>query len=130
MSTIYGDGFIADRFTSDYERLSIESDERARAVQGLKDEFLAAARRGNLKALATWAPTVKRWYSGDGMVTEYQTEAEIFSDSLDYETGPHIEQVFSILCAVAYGSEPQVMAARELLDRMAGKWADFAYRGE
>ena len=110
---------------SDYEARAIESDERARAVQGLKDEFLAAVREGDVYAIAHFAPPVKT-----KSTVFYQCVSGVLADSLDYSNGPQLSEVLSILCAVAYGSEPQVMAARELLDRMAGKWADFAYRGE
>ena len=111
---------------SDYEARAIESDERARAVQGLKDEFLAAVRKGDMDETALFAHTEPCRFPS----LNYPSVSDVMADSLDYTNGPQLSEVLSILCAVAYGSEPQVMAARELLDRMAGKWADFAYRGE
>lgn len=116
---------------SDYEARAIESDERARAVQGLKDEFLKAVYAGDMDAPATFAPMVTRRMMGMD-VRVFPSVWEVLFDAFDSSdsNGPRVKDALRALCAVAYGSEPQVMAARELLDRMAGKWADFAYRGE
>jgi len=112
---------------AEYERMCAVSDERTRAVQGLKDEFLAAARRGDMSATAEFAPPMNGWAKS---LYVRPLVREVLAESLDYTNGPQFSEVLSILCAVAYGSEPQVAAARELLDRMAVKWAEMSYEGE
>ena len=124
MSTIYGDGFIADRFTSDYERLSIESDERARAVQGLKDEFLAAVRKGDVYETAFFAPLMPCKYAG----SRYPSLGEVLIDAIDYSDFEY--RAMSILCAVAKLDGAHGEAARELFDAMGAKWSDHTYEGE
>ena len=98
--------------------------ERSRAEKSLRDAFLAAIRKGDVSAPAYFAPKVRR-----GNLMRYPYLWEVLTEAMDGSGADHMEAM-RILCAVAYGSEPQTLAARELLDRMAGKWADFAYRGE
>ncbi len=101
-----------------------EQDERERAVQGLKDEFLAAVRKGDLSAVAYFAPVVP--WCGNGR--RHPNVGEVLLDAIDYSDFSVTSM--RILCAVAKLDGAHGEAARELFAAMGAKWADHTYEGE
>jgi len=104
-----------------------QQDSEARAIASLREAFLALARGRNVTADATFA----RWvtdYEGPKLNGCYLSRvprlSEVMAESLDYSNGPQLADVLKVLVDVAYGDQPQIAAARDLINRMAAKWAD------
>lgn len=110
------------------EQARLERGEYAAQVYAtLRDLFYSAALRGDLKAKAEWAPTVRDYRAGLGVDGEYPrrhpTTSELMFESLDYVGGPSIDDVLQIISAAAMGQDVQERA-KELIKRMADTWAD------
>lgn len=105
------------------------------AEQGAAANFIHACRKGDANALADFAPTVTDWNrSPRPMLSDEtdrpqrtQTLAEVLEESLDYTSGPSKTELFQLLLNVAFSSDAvnAPTQARELLQRMADKWAAF-----
>lgn len=97
----------------------------ANAERGAQEDFIAAARKGDMQAVATFAGLTRNWSAkrDDGTYTRRtQTVGEVISDTLTFDPALAMEAA-RVLCSVAYGDSLQVAAARVLLGRMAAAWA-------
>jgi hypothetical protein len=92
-------------------------------------EFLAACRKADADALAPWAPAVTD-YTGIHVVGASRPKRtalmhELLSESLDFTDGPCMSEAMQLILNVAHGANlaqaPE--QARQLLQRMAAKWA-------
>ena len=98
-----------------------ETATRVEAENALAQEFMAAARVGNMAATAWFAPLTTVWAGADYSGKRRQTVGEVLTDSLQYDQPP-ASDVMALLCAVSQGKDQTVMA-QMLLTRMARTWA-------
>ncbi len=112
-----------------------KADEAGNKAESLmQDAYLAACRKGDANALATFAPMVKDHEAarklqlvGDATPLRYETLSEVLRDSLDFTTGPALAELHQLLLNVANNHDlvNQPAHARALLLRMSSKWAWF-----
>ena len=100
------------------------------AEQSLREAFIAAAKTGDMMALAGFAGTTTDWTSPyvEGFTRPHRPQrvGEVFTESLSYGKGPTDDDALAVICLLAYGATPApVLAerARKLLAHMAGQWA-------
>jgi hypothetical protein len=102
---------------------------QAKAERQAGDAFMAECGRCDANALADFAPMVRDWTfkvaSIDKAPKRVQTLAEVMQESLDYPSGPCMEELMQLLLNVAYGCEVAnaPAQARRLIERMASTWA-------
>ena len=105
----------------------IDAEQAARQAQerSLAEQFMAAAKRGDMAAWAQFAPLTTDWKvrtdTGDKNAKRPQLVGEVLADSLQYKA-PAMSDVMGLLCAVARG-EDQTLTAQLLLTQMAHTWA-------
>lgn len=88
-------------------------------------DFLAAARTSGMGEPAEFAPwTEDVTYVRDMRVSRRRprTVGEVLRDSLDYSSGPDLNDVLALICRAADGKDIRA-EAHVLLGRMAGVWA-------
>lgn len=90
-----------------------EQAERERKADLLAELFVAAARAGDMAAEAEFAPKIHDWATSRTAMRK-PTVGELLWNALD--DAKFRDRTMALLCAVAYGSEPQVAAARQLLN--------------
>lgn len=123
----------ADRHTEEVFDLA-ERQQAAEVALGAK--FLKLAGKADANAVCDFATTtdwdaVKRQPVDQRTATRlpqrHQTIAEVMTDALDYTDGPSLCEVMQLVLNVAHGSDlvNTQAQARELLGRMAAKWAHF-----
>jgi hypothetical protein len=107
------------------ERRFAETDNRQAAERDLAEQFMAAAKRGDMAAWAQFAGLTTDWKvrtaTGDKNAKRPQLVGEVLADSLQYDA-PSISEVMGLLCAVSRGDDQTTMA-QMLLTRMARTWA-------
>lgn len=79
--------------------------------------FMSAVIKGDMNAVADWAPMVSVWENGL-VLRKLQTVGEVLADVLDYRNGPSTSEVMNLLCKAAYGQHYEFLAYR-LIERMA-----------
>jgi hypothetical protein len=112
-----------------YEPRYAAADAQAKAERDADDAFMAACGRCDANALADFAPMVRDWTfkvaSIDKAPKRVQTLTEVMQESLDYPSGPCMEELMQLLLNVAFNRDlvNQPARARDLVARMAGTWA-------
>lgn len=89
----------------------------------MERDFMHAALTQPMNAPCVWAPLVSDLDKPLGRLMRHQTVGEVLFDSLDYASGPSVDGVLGVLCAVASG-KPMQAEALALLQRMAHKYAE------
>ena len=112
----------AAQYIAETER---EQRERDVTALGLYQDFMRAIRKGDMNAVATWAPMVRD--HGDKSM-RFPTVGEVLWDVLGYERA-NWPECLRIVCAVAYGDGPQGLAARAWLENAANVWAETTAAG-
>ena len=83
--------------------------------------FVAACRRGDANALATWAPTV-----GDIEGGQHARRApllhEVLEEALEVSDGPAMSELMQLLLNAVNGNANTQSQACALLNRMIGEW--------
>lgn len=102
---------------TEYARSMQRAEDHAAAVEAVASQFIASVLRGDVQAPAKFAPDVNAGF-GD---RRPQTLAEVMFVSLDYVGGPSYDELLALLCLWAQRGDP---AARDLVQRMADKWAE------
>lgn len=102
-----------------YEPLYREADESAAAEAAMREDFLALALAGDLNAAATFARPVldHRNRNAYGIPMRPAKLFDVLEDAIDYEDFTRC--LFAVLLKAAKVDGD----ARELLERMASKWA-------
>ena len=97
----------------------------AQAELAMYDDFISACKAGEVNARCEWAPLSVNFEDGKYTRNKVQNLGEVMDSSLDYKDGPTSDDVMSILCAVAYGTENNQKRAQTLIARMAATFARF-----
>ena len=108
----------ADRYLTARDEEGAQLD---RAEKLLADEFRAAVRKGDVSAVALFAPYVTYMFCGKPRKRR-QTVAEAMTEALDYGDGPKSSDLMALLVKVSRG-EVQTAQARELINEMADAFA-------
>lgn len=118
------------------EEMFRQSDELERAEIALGARFLRLAGKADANALCDFASTTdwdaaKRQpidqRTATSLPKRQQTLAEVMAESLDFASGPSLCEAMQLILNVAYGANlaNAPAQARDLLGRMAAKWAEF-----
>ncbi|HAL70254.1 MAG TPA: hypothetical protein DCP71_00570 [Verrucomicrobiales bacterium] len=108
--------------------------ERVRKLEAdMAFDFTRAIEAGDPDATPAWAGTVTDYeraralgihYSDKNVPQRAYTVAECLQDALDYAKGPSLTEVVKVLSLAMKGTDPTVaLAARQLVERAAAKWA-------
>lgn len=112
-----------------YEPRFAAAERQAKAEREADQAFMDACAAGDANAIATFAPMVRDWTlkvaSIDKAPKRMQTLTEVMLESLDYKSGPAMEELMQLLLNVAYGTDPEAAQdqAKRLIERMATTWA-------
>jgi hypothetical protein len=97
-------------------------------------DFVRSIEAGDPDATPAWAGTAPDYEAGRALGMPYgakgfprraYTVAECLQDALDYAKGPSLVDVVKVLSLAMRGSDPTVaLAARQLVERAAAKWAE------
>ena len=118
---------IQERAAQEEQARQDHNEEAGRVFAVLRALFYSSALRGQMDAPAQWAPMVTDYAkpkSADGRYPRrHPTTAELMQESLDYASGPTVEDALKLISAAATGQDVGAQA-RGLLQRMAHIWAD------
>lgn len=115
-----------DRSISDARALNAIhdwQDSMEAAEQVMAREFIELVMKGDMSAPATFAMQLTD-YNAPAKTKRYQTTLEVMEEAVSYGDGASMSDVMSLLVNVAQGI-PLQQAAKELIKRMAYKFADF-----
>ena len=120
----------AERWENDQQALYDAAEaQKAESIQEMRDGFLAST-GGDLHLPARFSVPYQAYNASTGKYYKrFSKVYEIMNESLDYEGGPQISELMALLCAAAHGSDVG-QAARDLLIRMADKYAEINWENE
>ena len=111
-------------------------DDRVQAEKNLYDDFMKAAINGDMAAVATFAPMTTDfkapYVNGFTRPMRLQTVGEVLTGALEYSS-PTYAEAMALLCELAFTQQPGCaleQKARELLERMAWRFADMNVEGQ
>ena len=127
-------------FTFSEQRSIAQADERAdlrsQAERQLYDAFMKAAIKGDMSAVADFAPPTTDfkapYVNGFTRPMRPQTVGDVLTSALEY-TSPTYSEAMGLLCELAFTQQPGYALehkARKLLERMAWRFADMNVEGE
>lgn len=98
-------------------------DQQAERDAQTQAAFLAACRKCDANAMATWVPTVSD-REGGPHARRAPAFHEVLAEALDFTQGPTLSEVMQLLLNVGYGADVvnAPAQARALLERMAAEW--------
>ena len=100
---------------------------QARAEASMADAFTRAAIAGDMTAPAYFAPKINDYSLSRAGVTppkRAQTVGAVMAESLDYGSGPSMDDAMQLISAAATGVDVADMA-RSLLNRMADAYSHY-----
>lgn len=141
MSICVTESLQSRRMLDEIHRREDEQQRLKDAEADLADEFAQAIAAGDPDATPKWAGTVIDYdaarklgiplYDNDRLPRRAYTVAECLRDSLDYSNGPEMGDVLKVLALAIKSMDGAVsLAARQLVDRAARKWAEHNFDSE
>lgn len=141
MSICVTESLQSRRMLDEIHRREDEQQRLKDAEADLANEFAQAIAAGDPYATPKWAGTVTDYYSARKLGIDYTdkarlprrayTVAECLRDSLEYSNGPEMGDVLKVLALAIKSTDGEVsLAARQLVDRAARKWAEHNFDSE
>jgi hypothetical protein len=129
---MYSSNPVADA-AAHYDAIDAQADLQEFAEAANAAEFTNACKRMDANALAPWAPMATDWNAPRALgaapvAKRMQTLKECMEFSLDLGNGPSMNEVMQLVLVLAYSADAhanQAARARDLLQRMANKWASY-----